>query len=121
MGHQPILHLSASGCRACTVCFAPLGFWSCRLLVRNRLLAPEPTWGRGAKCSLVRVEQGKTFCTPQDPPPSPPQFCTRSLGTVDCWSNPDALNGPPPRGVADGPRTLTPAQEIDRTAHWPNL
>ena len=74
-----------------------------------------------AKCSLVRVEQGKPFCAAQEPPPSPPQFCTHSLGVVDCWSNPDALNGQPTRGVADGPRTLTPAQEIDRTAHWPNL
>lgn len=75
----------------------------------------------GARCSLVRVEQGRTFCAPQEPPPSPPPFCTRSLGSVDCWSNPEALNGPAPRGVADGPHTLTPGQEIDRTAHWPNL
>lgn len=73
------------------------------------------------RCSLVRVEQGKPFCGPHQPPPPPPQFCTRSLGTVDCWSNPEALNGPAPRGVADGPHTLTPAQEIDRTAPWPNF
>lgn len=54
---------------------------------------------------------------PVEPPPAPPAFCTRSLGVVDCWANPEALNSPPPRGVADGPRTLTPAQEINRTTH----
>jgi hypothetical protein len=58
---------------------------------------------------------------PVEPPPAAPAFCTRSLGTVDCWSNPDALNSPPPHGVADGPRTLTPAQEINRTSRWPGL
>ena len=67
------------------------------------------------KCSVSRLALGESYCAPLEPPPSPPQFCTRSLGTVDCWSNPEALNGPPARGVADGPRTLTPAQEIDRT------
>ncbi len=69
----------------------------------------------GTTCSVVRLAQGLHACTLEEPPPPPPQFCTRSLGTVDCWSNPDALNGPPARGVADGPRTLTPAQEYDRT------
>ena len=58
---------------------------------------------------------------PVEPPPAPPAFCTRSLGTVDCWSNPGALNSPPARGVADGPSTLTPAQEINRTSRWPGL
>ena len=55
------------------------------------------------------------------PPPSPPPFCTHSLGTVDCWSNPAALNGPPARGVADGPQTLTPDQEANRKAWWLHL
>ena len=67
-------------------------------------------------CSMLRLAKGETYCKALEPPPSPPPFCTRSLGGVDCWSNPEALNGPPVRGVADGPRTLTPAQELDRTA-----
>jgi hypothetical protein len=75
----------------------------------------------GRNCSVVRLDEGKSYCKPTDPPPAPPTFCTRSLGVVDCWSNPDELNGQPVRGVADGPTTLTPEQEANRTARWPNL
>ena len=75
----------------------------------------------GRDCSVVRLEQNKTYCKGIEPPPAAPPFCTRSLGTVDCWSNPEALNDSPVRGVADGPSTLTPEQEADRTAKWPKL
>jgi hypothetical protein len=75
----------------------------------------------GRDCSVVRLEQGKTYCKEAEPPPAAPPICTRSLGDVDCWSNPEALNDLPVRGVADGPSTLTPAQEADRTARWPKL
>lgn len=93
-------------------------------------LASVPVLGRGLPdvavsaatgkdCSVVRLDQGKSYCRPTDPPPPRPQFCTRSLGVVDCWANPEALNGPPPHQVADGPNTLTPAQEANRTRGWP--
>ncbi len=74
----------------------------------------------GRDCSVVRLEQGKTYCRPIDPPPVPPRFCTHSLGAVDCWANPEDL---PPRTpqVADGPSTLTPEQEAYRTRRWPAL
>ncbi len=49
--------------------------------------------------------------------PETPPFCTRSLANVDCWANPAAL-ADHPRGVADGPLTLTPAQEANRTRPW---
>ncbi|WP_264715899.1 hypothetical protein [Limobrevibacterium gyesilva] len=75
----------------------------------------------GKDCSVVRLEQGKSYCREAEPPPPRPPFCTRSLGTVDCWSNPEMLSGGPPREVADGPRALTPAQEAYRTRHWPNF
>jgi hypothetical protein len=75
----------------------------------------------GKDCSIVHLEQGKTYCKPTEPPPAVPPFCTRSLGLVDCWSNPMGLNGQPPRSVADGPSTLSPEQEKDRTARWPKL
>jgi hypothetical protein len=75
----------------------------------------------GRDCSVVRLDQGKTYCRETEPPPDRPPFCTRSLGMVDCWVNPEALNGGPPREVADGPRTLTPEQEKDRTRRWPGL
>lgn len=74
----------------------------------------------GLDCSLVRLDAGKSYCAPQEPPPVPPAVCTRSLGTVDCWSNPQAL-GVPYTEVADGPRALTPAQEAHRTRRWPSL
>jgi len=74
----------------------------------------------GKDCSVVHWDQGKSYCTPQQPPPAPPPYCTRSLGIVDCWANPQNLPDHPPE-VADGPRTLTPAQEKDRTRSWPNL
>jgi hypothetical protein len=44
-------------------------------------------------------------------PPGPPRFCTRSLGTPDCWSNPEALSGNR-TPIADTP-ALTAAQEAD--------
>ena len=29
-------------------------------------------------CSIVRLEQGKTYCRPVEPPPEPLPYCTRS-------------------------------------------
>jgi hypothetical protein len=72
---------------------------------------------RGQDCSIVRMEQGKSYCRPPDPPPEPQPFCTRSLATVDCWINPQALTGPRVP-VADGPAALTPEQEAYRTRGW---
>jgi hypothetical protein len=76
------------------------------------------SWLTGRDCSAVRLDQGKTYCRPIEPPPAPPPYCTRSLGTVNCWSDPDTVPGHP-RGVADGPTGLTPAQEADRVRTWP--
>ncbi len=75
----------------------------------------------GRDCSVVRLDQGKTLCRDPAPPPFRAPFCTRSLGVVDCWLNPEALNGPFPTPVADGPVLLTPAQEANRTRRWPGL
>lgn len=75
----------------------------------------------GKDCSIVRLDRGQSYCKPKEPPPPQQAFCTHSLGVVDCWSNPEALNDGPPRGVADGPTVLTPEQEANRTARWPNL
>lgn len=75
----------------------------------------------GQDCSVVRLDQNQGYCKPIEPPPDPPPYCTRSLGTVDCWKDPSALPAPIPAEVADGPRTLTPAQEQNRTQGWPPL
>lgn len=72
----------------------------------------------GRDCSIVRMDRGQSYCAPVEPAPGPPPYCTRSLGRVDCWvTRPAAVPSPP--GVVDGPVTLTPAQEANRTAHWP--
>ena len=73
----------------------------------------------GRDCSIVRLEQGRTYCAPREGEPPPEVFCTRSLGVVDCWADPAALPGHP-APVADRPN-LTPEQEADRVARWPNL
>lgn len=72
----------------------------------------------GKDCSVVRLDQGKSYCRPVEPRPNPPPFCTRSLGVPDCWQDP-ALLPQPYLGIADGPTTLTPAQEANRTRRWP--
>lgn len=69
-------------------------------------------------CSIVRLDQGKTYCRQEEPPPPKPPFCTRSLGVVDCWTRSDA-SLVQQRTVADGPQTLTAAQEAYRTRGWP--
>ncbi|HYZ34361.1 MAG TPA: hypothetical protein VE684_18995 [Crenalkalicoccus sp.] len=74
----------------------------------------------GRDCSAVRLDRGLSYCRPEEAPPAPPPYCTRSLGRADCWTRPPP-GLPPPRGIADGPATLTPAQEADRTRRWPGL
>lgn len=74
----------------------------------------------GRDCSVVRLDAGKSYCAAEEPVPAAPVVCTRSLGVVDCWHNPKDL-GAAYSGVADGPRTLTPAQEAHRTRAWHRL
>ena len=76
------------------------------------------SWWTGRDCSVVRLDQGNGYCRPVEPKPEPPAFCTRGLGAVDCWADPEGLPGHP-RGVADGPAGLTAAQEADRVRTWP--
>ncbi len=72
----------------------------------------------GRDCSVVRLDQEKSYCRPVEPEPEPPEFCTRTLGTVNCWLDPASMPGQPV-GVADGPSTLTAAQEANRLRTWP--
>lgn len=66
----------------------------------------------GEDCSIARIGRGEAYCG-RDDPPAPPPLCTRSLGAVDCWTVPPAA-WPAHRGVADGPATLSEAQENHR-------
>lgn len=74
----------------------------------------------GRDCSVVNLDIGKHYCLPKEPAPETPVFCTRSLGVPDCWADPARLPNHP-REIADGPRSLTPVQESDRTRRWPGL
>ena len=74
----------------------------------------------GRDCSVVRLEQGDTYCRGKDATSIAVPFCSRSLGTVDCWSDPDALPDHP-HPVADGPNSLTPAQVAHGTPRFPDL
>jgi hypothetical protein len=68
----------------------------------------------GRDCSVVYLDRGERYCRPKERPPETPVFCTRSLGVPDCWENPARLPNNP-KEIADGPRSLTPEQESDRT------
>jgi hypothetical protein len=76
------------------------------------------SWWTGRDCSVVRLDEGKTYCRPVEPEPEPPAFCTRTLGSVNCWRDSSMMPGQP-RGLADGPAVLTRAQEADRVRTWP--
>ncbi len=39
----------------------------------------------GRDCSVVRLDRGLSYCVPIEPP-SPPAYCTRTLGRVECWA-----------------------------------
>ena len=72
----------------------------------------------GRNCSLVRLDESKTYCKPVDPPVAPIPYCTRSLAGIDCWAHPELIPGIPAE-VAQGPRALTPEQDRARLARWP--
>jgi hypothetical protein len=78
------------------------------------------TAATGRNCSVVWLDRGEAYCRPREPEPEPPEFCSRSLGVVDCWIDPEKLTDHP-REVADGPRVLTREQERDRTRWLPGL
>jgi hypothetical protein len=71
----------------------------------------------GEDCSAVRLEQGKSYCRPTEPPWEAQPVCTRSLGVVDCWANPEVF-GTKLTSVADAPKP-TAEQEAYRTRSWP--
>jgi hypothetical protein len=56
-------------------------------------------WASGQDCSAVRWERHGPWCVPPPGPPAPQPYCTRSRGSVDCWTAPPL--GAPLRGVGD--------------------
>lgn len=71
----------------------------------------------GRDCSIVRLDRGQTYCAPRDPSQRQQPYCTRSLGTVDCWADPGLVPAVG-REVGDTPPP-TPEQLRYRAARWP--
>jgi len=71
----------------------------------------------GRDCSIVRWDEGKSYCRKVDPPPERQPFCTRSLGSVNCWADPASLPDHPV-GVGEAPAP-TAEQEAYRVRSWP--
>jgi hypothetical protein len=42
----------------------------------------------GKDCSTVRVERGQSYCKEDEVNPEPTVYCFRTLGGVDCYSQP---------------------------------
>ncbi len=70
----------------------------------------------GRDCSVVRLDRQQTYCAPRDRPVALP-YCTRTLGSVECWANPEAFTTLP-RAVADTP-PLDAEQARLLAARWP--
>lgn len=116
----PLLLLALAGCDPTSAgVTAAVGVGSVAVIGRTPVDAVV-SLASGQDCSVVRLDRGQSYCKPKEPPPAPPPYCTRSLGSVDCWRQPP-LTIPLQRGVADGPTALNPAQEANRTRHWPGL
>jgi hypothetical protein len=60
----------------------------------------------GRDCSAVRWERHGPWCVEPAPPPGPTPYCTRSLGSVDCWTA--RPPGAALRGVADPGGQVSP-------------
>nr|WP_321983067.1 hypothetical protein [uncultured Lichenicoccus sp.] len=76
----------------------------------------------GRDCSVVRLDQGDSYCVPIALPPKPPPYCTRSLGRINCWARPELVVNLPPQvaaGPHDGSQALTEEQDRTRLARWP--
>ncbi len=71
----------------------------------------------GKDCSVVRLDSGKSYCAPREHQPDAPPFCTQTLGSVQCWANPEAF-GVLPHDIADAP-ALTSDQKRNLAARWP--
>jgi hypothetical protein len=67
----------------------------------------------GRDCSLARYDRGDSYCAPPAAQPGQQPYCTRSLGSVDCWTRPPEAPGR--AGVADPPRSP------EATRPWHNL
>ena len=71
----------------------------------------------GRDCSIVRLDRRQPYCAPREALPAPPLFCSRTLGTVECWSDPESFVSVP-HSITDTP-SLTPDQVRQVVGRWP--
>ena len=71
----------------------------------------------GRDCSVVRLDRKQPYCAPREQVPGPEPFCTRTLGTVQCWTDPEHFASVP-RTIVDTPG-LTAEQVSQIKARWP--
>ena len=71
----------------------------------------------GRDCSTVRLDKGLPYCAPRGTLPAAAPFCTKTIGTITCWKDPEHFPTLPHQ-VADTP-ALTPEQAKLITARWP--
>lgn len=67
----------------------------------------------GQDCSALHIERRGEYCRTREVA-APPPFCTRSLATVDCWTEVQPYG--PQRPVGD-----TPARPEVEAAPWPPI
>lgn len=56
----------------------------------------------GRDCSVVRLDQGQSYCRPKPGAPPAEPFCTRTLGQAQCFRDP-ALLPDAPHALGDSP------------------
>ena len=118
----PIALLLLCGCEAAQ---APVGIAAAAnigsvMVIGRTLPDAVVSVATGRDCSAVRLDRGLDYCRPEEPAPLPPIYCTRSIGSVDCWRQPP-LAVPLPPGVAQGRAVLTLQQDAHRLRRWPGL
>ncbi|MGC9269361.1 hypothetical protein [Acidiphilium sp.] len=72
----------------------------------------------GKDCSMVRLDNGKSYCRHLQPLPPPQPYCTQTLGQATCWADPSKLPDHAPQ-IASGPYQLSPLQLANRDHRWP--
>ncbi|WP_158746763.1 hypothetical protein [Acidisphaera sp. L21] len=72
----------------------------------------------GRDCSIVRLDRQQDYCAPREHMPRTEPYCSRTLGDVQCWQDPESFGPTPPRSIADSP-AVTPEQARQITSNWP--
>ena len=71
----------------------------------------------GRDCSIVRLDRHQTYCAAREQLPGPSPLCSRTLGGVTCWVDPDKFPIRPQQ-VADTPEpTKEQVQRVE--GRWP--